>query len=89
MLHFFFLFYFTFELFNILKVMIIIGKIELINPPKCFLSNITLDFFLPTKLILIYPIFILSRSKGVDMIWTNILRNMLSVGLKLSVNKFF
>ena len=43
------------------------------------------DFFLPTELLLIYPIVIWSRSMGLDIIWKNILYNISSNERELKV----
>ena len=74
-----FLFHFILELLSISMVMINIVKFELINTSENRLLNIfsVRIFFLPTKLFLIYPSLLWPRSRGTDIIWTNILYNIL------------
>ena len=65
----FFLFHFIFDLLSTSMVMINIAKIESINATENFLTP---------ELFLIYPILIWSRSRGLDVIWRNLLYNILS-----------
>ena len=94
-------FYLIFEFLSIFIVMIKIDKIELINAPENCLLNIFYQHFLPkftniisftnifnfqpTEIFLIYPILIWSISRGLYIIWTNILYNTLSNKLELEV----
>ena len=75
-----FLLHFIFELLSIFMVMMNIVNIELINATeKCQLNIFSVrNSFLPTELFLTYPIFMWSRSRGIDIIWIKILHNILS-----------
>ena len=80
-LAFLFLFLFVFELLGIFMVMIKIIKMELINATENCLINIFSArnyFFLPTELILTYPILIWSRSISLYLILSNKLHKILS-----------
>ena len=82
----FFLFLFIFQLLSIFMVAINTVKIELINTTHNYLHNIFyISILLPTELFLIYPICMRSRSKDVDIIWTNILCNILSIEWELKI----
>ena len=76
----YFLLHFIFELLSIFMVMMNIVNIELINATEnCQLNIFSVrNSFLPTELFLIYPIFMWSRSRGIDIIWKKILHNILS-----------
>ena len=67
--------------------MINIVKIESINATEnCQLNIFSVRIiFLQTELFLIYPILIWSRSRGLDIIWTNIVNNILSIEWKLKI----
>ena len=75
-----FLLHFIFELLSIFMVMMNIVNIELINATEnCQLNIFSVrNSFLPTELFLTYPIFMWSRSRGIDIIWIKILHNILS-----------
>ena len=51
-------------------------------PAKYFVCY---KFFLPTELLLIHPILIWPRPKCLDIIWKNILNNILSNDYKMQV----
>ena len=77
-LTFFLLLHFTFELLGIFMVITNIVKIELINATEnCLLNIFSVKIFLPAQWFLINPILIWSRSRDLDVIWTNILYNIL------------
>ena len=64
---------------SIFMVMINIVKIELIDAMENWLLNIlSVWIFLPTGLFLIYLIIMWWRSRGLNIIWTDILYNILS-----------
>ena len=82
----FFLFDFIIELINIFMVMISISKIELINATENYLLiSFLLESFLSTELVLVYPILIWSISRVIDIVWTNMLYNILSSECELKI----
>lgn len=86
-LYHFFLFHLIFELLSIPMVMINIVKLKLINTTEICLLNIfsVRHFFLQNELLLIYSILMWPRSRGIYIIWTDILSSILNNDWKFKI----